>query len=279
MAASYPTSIKTFPTRSNGNTITPGFFNDPDDEITAIETALLQGTAHNLKAPGFRFDNAAAKTIASGVITITSGYLTVDTEGAAASDDLDTITIGVMSDGVAIGEGSVIILQSVSAARVITVRDTVGNIRLQGNFTFASTDDRLTLLYNGSAWVEIARAYGQSSTYTPTLTNVTNIDGSTAYVCQWMRVGNVVTVSGRVDINTTAGATGTELGISLPVPSNLSGGAGGSQCSGTAAAPGVVSYSAAILGDGTNDRASLQFVNGADVSNLGWFFTFTYVVI
>src|SRR5688500_4743620 len=34
-----------------------------------------------------------------------------------------------------------------------------------------------------------------SGTYTPTLTNTTNLDGSTAYECQYLRVGNTVTVS------------------------------------------------------------------------------------
>src|SRR5438552_1367658 len=38
----------------------------------------------------------------------------------------------------------------------------------------------------------------QSGSYTPRLTNVANLSASTAYTCQWMRVGNTVTVSGKV---------------------------------------------------------------------------------
>lgn len=46
--ASYPTSVKTFTTRVDGNTITPAFFNDPQDEITAVQSGLLNGLAHSL---------------------------------------------------------------------------------------------------------------------------------------------------------------------------------------------------------------------------------------
>lgn len=43
--ASYPTSVKTFSARSNGQTIDQSWFNDLQDEVTAIEDGLLNGTA------------------------------------------------------------------------------------------------------------------------------------------------------------------------------------------------------------------------------------------
>src|SRR5690606_32796918 len=59
-----------------------------------------------------------------------------------------------------------------------------------------------------------------SGTYTPTLTDSVNVTTSTAYACQYMRVGNVVTVSGKVDVTaTTDGGTETILAISLPIAS------------------------------------------------------------
>lgn len=114
-----------------------------------------------------------------------------------------------------------------------------------------------------------------SGTYTPTLTNVANLDGSTAYECQYMRVGNTVTVSGKADVDPTAGATLTQLGISLPITSNI----GSEQdCCGTANAAAVASMSGAILGDSANDRAEMRFVS-VDTTNKGMYFTFTYQVI
>ena len=114
-----------------------------------------------------------------------------------------------------------------------------------------------------------------SGTYTPTLTNVANLDASTAYSCQYLRVGSVVTVSGRVDIDPTAAAADTRLGISLPVASALT---AGNDCAGTAFAFGVAGQGAGIMGDATNDRAEMRWVAG-DITNMSMFFSFTYRVI
>jgi hypothetical protein len=59
-----------------------------------------------------------------------------------------------------------------------------------------------------------------SGTYTPTLTNTTNVSSSTANVCQYMRVGNVLTVSGSVFI-TPVSAAFVEFRVSLPVASSF----------------------------------------------------------
>ena len=42
MPASYPTSIKSFTTKSAGEAIQPGHVNDLQDEVTAVETDLLK---------------------------------------------------------------------------------------------------------------------------------------------------------------------------------------------------------------------------------------------
>jgi len=113
-----------------------------------------------------------------------------------------------------------------------------------------------------------------SGTYTPTLTNVTNIAASTAYVCQYMRVGNVVTVSGRVIVDPTA--TGAcELGITLPIASNL---AGAEQCSGAGAAFAVAGFSVAMMRDTANNRVTMQWV-AADIAARVVYFTFTYLIV
>src|SRR3989304_10106925 len=58
-----------------------------------------------------------------------------------------------------------------------------------------------------------------SGTYTPTLTNGTNVAASTAFECQWMRIGSVVCVRGKFNLDPTSANTTTILGISLPVAS------------------------------------------------------------
>jgi hypothetical protein len=60
-----------------------------------------------------------------------------------------------------------------------------------------------------------------SGTYTPTLTNVSNVTTSTPFDCQYMRVGNTVTVSGKVEVTPTVASTFTSYRISLPIASTL----------------------------------------------------------
>lgn len=48
MSASYPTSIKSFASRSNGQTIDASHVGDLQDEVNAIETGLKNGFAHDL---------------------------------------------------------------------------------------------------------------------------------------------------------------------------------------------------------------------------------------
>lgn len=99
--------------------------------------------------------------------------------------------------------------------------------------------------------------------YTPTLTNTTNVGASTAYECQWLRMGTSIVVSGKVDITPTAAApTATLLGISLPLDSNIAAEQdcmGVGNCYTVAAAQG-----GAIVGDAANNRASYRF---AAISN------------
>jgi len=113
-----------------------------------------------------------------------------------------------------------------------------------------------------------------SGTYTPAITAVTNVAASTAYSAQWLRVGNVVTVSGKVDIDpTAAGASATAFHVSLPVASNFT---AGQNCAGLATVYSI-GTPVTILADATNDRANLEYTS-PDGVNRPLVFTFTYVV-
>jgi hypothetical protein len=111
--------------------------------------------------------------------------------------------------------------------------------------------------------------------YTPTLTGVANVAASTAYSCQYVRVGDVVIVSGKLDLDPTAATTLTQLGISLPVTSNIG---AEEDCAGSAGSPVILS-GAAIRGDAGNNRAEFAWTTGLDVTNQSWFFQFMYQII
>jgi len=86
-------------------------------------------------------------TIAGGVITATKSYIRVDTQSAAASDDLDTIT--------AAPAGAILVVRSVNSARSVVCKDGTGNLKLGADRTLNSTVDRLLLHSNGSQWVRM----------------------------------------------------------------------------------------------------------------------------
>jgi hypothetical protein len=112
-----------------------------------------------------------------------------------------------------------------------------------------------------------------SGTYTPTLTNTTNVAASTAFTCQYMRVGNVVTVSGRVSIDPTSTGN-TKLEMSLPIASNFAAieQAGGSFMDSTS------SHIGSILAEVTNNTLHFNMTAVA-TTNLGCSFICSYLVV
>jgi hypothetical protein len=113
-----------------------------------------------------------------------------------------------------------------------------------------------------------------SGVYTPVLTSVANILSSAAFQCQWMRVGNTVSVSGKITIDPTSNGAVTKIALSLPVASNFG---AEEHCSGTSAC-WESQQSGIILGDAASDKAQMWFL--AQTSTIrDHFFTFTYTVI
>ena len=130
---------------------------------------------------------------------------------------------------------------------------------------------------DGTGWrpLNVDPLVPSAGTWIPTLTNAANLSASSAYVGQWMRVGNTVTASGKVNVDPTLTATATALGMSLPVASNF---ALQEDCGGVAFASGIAGQGAAIRGDAANNRAEMAWVS-ADVTAQDMSFTFTYRVI
>lgn len=113
-----------------------------------------------------------------------------------------------------------------------------------------------------------------TGTWTPTLTNVTNMAASTAYLSNYIRINDMVVCFGRFDADVTAVApTSTELGISLPIASALT---STNQLGGTAA---TTQDGGLIIADTTNDRASVQWSAAINSANTGWGFIFGYIIV
>jgi hypothetical protein len=111
-------------------------------------------------------------------------------------------------------------------------------------------------------------------TYTPTLTNTTNIAASTLNgTFSYIRVGNTVNVAGCVSVDPTAAGT-TTLTISLPIASNFG---GAFDCNGTASSQ-ATNTTANMASSGTSDAAIMTFT-AVDLSNQTFRVIFTYQVI
>jgi len=96
-----------------------------------------------------------AKTIAAGVVTMGgTAFLVVDTEAAAATDNLDTITAN--SDYL-LTAGQGVVLRAANSARSVVLTES-GNIKLSGAMTLDNAEDTWTGMYDGTNWLEIARS-------------------------------------------------------------------------------------------------------------------------
>ena len=114
-----------------------------------------------------------------------------------------------------------------------------------------------------------------SGTYTPTLTNVTNVAASSVLgTCQYMRVGDVVTVSGYLEIDPATLGVDTYLAASLPIPSNIS----NNNDLGGSASCWNIQQSCAIYGDAANNVAGFRYVP-TSTANGAFSFTFTYRIL
>lgn len=115
---------------------------------------------------------------------------------------------------------------------------------------------------------------GTQGTYTPSVTNSVNVSSASALVAMYTRIGNVVSVSGSMDIN-AAGAGPTIALISVPINSNFANGqrdAGGAGVSRTSS----VDLSGGIYGATTNTVAIHYQAVASGTHTFA--FTFSYII-
>lgn len=96
--------------------------------------------------PGYLYRVISADAVA---VTPPARYVVLDTESAAASDNLVKISGG--------SKGQIITIRTLANARDVKVLGT-GNIRTVSAFTLDSARDSITLGFDGTNWVEQARS-------------------------------------------------------------------------------------------------------------------------
>lgn len=202
------------------------------------------------------------------------GTSTTSSFRTSSTNDIGNANVGSFG----ITSGTEVRIQSTVAGTVSTYIPIViynGGVEI---FRF-ETDGRVsgTKLHNTGTVTGTTQQYIASGTYTPTATNVTNATAGTCEVAKWTRVGNVVSVSGRMALTPTAAATTTVWGLSLPIASNF---AATSDLNGLVNTSDVASTTRAgfINADITNDRANLTIRSSTNASE-NYYYMYQYEVL
>lgn len=138
------------------------------------------------------------------------------------------------------------------------------------------TDGRIygTALHNNAGSVTgTTTQYIASGTYTPSLSAQSNLSTSSVTEAQWMRVGNVVTVSGRFTVQ-PASIAAANFELSLPIASNI---ANVEDASGVSFSGAVAGQGAEIIGVVANDTIKIQWI-AIGTSQDSWSYTYTYEI-
>lgn len=218
-------------------------------EIGADTAGNTRYRVPNTSTLSFSVQSGKSISVSSSLISL-NGNTRVDTGDLTVDQQLKVPTTG-SSAGILIGGDA---QWYRSAADTLRTPDSVV---IDGSLTVSSNSGNVL-----------------SGTYTPTVTNGTNIAANTPQVARYERVGNTVTVSGYIDIDPTAGGgTVSDLRLSLPIASNFS---GVTQCSGT-------------FSDGNNNNGRIvsvaatddaQFIfNSNTTANTSFSYIFQYQVI
>ena len=183
------------------------------------------------------------QTISSGAIAYSCGHMRLDTEGSAATDDLDTITGGTVGDRV--------VLRIAASARNVVIKDGTGNIQLFDNrdILLDSTADSIELIYDGTNWLAINRIDSDFA--------ASNSDNGYTYlpngdVFQW----GTQTVAGNTTSTITLPVAYTSLNKVLVPSYNSTNTALGEACAGAR-----VSLTQISLTNGVSNSASISYIS------------------
>lgn len=150
-----PNPLEAFMSIPLYNEVNPGQIFRPGYTIRNFPTVLVNDLIPqiNTRLASLHVNVGSSKdyVIASGIIAVTGpGVIRVDTEGAAAADDLDTINGTVAGD--------MLYISSVVSTRDVTLKNGTGNMKLASDFILAATGYTITLLNRLGTLYELSRS-------------------------------------------------------------------------------------------------------------------------
>jgi hypothetical protein len=263
-------------------------YSPANDGITVVASNFTIGSNTVDSATGYGL-TATTSSVKGSISGNSVTACTID--GIALNDGVSSVTISGNActsnggDGIQIGISGTACDENVVSGNVCRLNTGVGfregatstNTSLVGNNFRGNTAGDVILLATSQQSQNALDSGWPVQTYTPTLTNDTNLDGSTAQLCQFYRIGNLVTVFGGFAADVTAATTETVMQMSIPIASNFNstnqvGGTGASSNQNTVKA--IIS----IQADNTNDTAQFRWQNAAGTGNLAYTFQFSYLI-
>lgn len=225
--------------------------------------------------------NQITVTNGPGSITLTisgsyAGQGTITTLGTITSGIWDATTIAVNRGGTGLTSYAVgDLLYATGATTLARLADVAtGNVLRSGGVGVAPAWGKVDLTTDITGTLPVGNGGATDGNWTPTLTGVSNIDAVTAYPCRYIRVGNRVMFDGQLAFDATTVAALTQVGISLPVPSNFANVYDAAGLAGSSA----INARADLYADTANDRIMLEWT-AMDVADNVWRFTGGYDVI
>lgn len=161
---------------------------------TGVSTWIATPSSANLAAA------ITDETGSGALVFATSPTLTTPTLGVASATSINKVAITAPATSATL---------TIADGKTLTASNTI---------TLTATDGSTLAIGTGGTLGSAAYLTGIASTYTPTITNSTNLSASTASECRHIRIGNNVFVSGYIGVTATAAAL-MQFFVSLPIAS------------------------------------------------------------
>ncbi len=277
-----------FLVHSAANTIITRNITGQANEITVNNGNGIAGNAGISLPAALTF---TGKTVTGGTFTTNAITLSAITASSVNNSPIGGVTPAAGAFTTVTGSGqATFALGSVGAPAYSFVGDTntgvlspgadrvaVATAGVSGLEVDASQRVLAPLIHNNASGTTGTTPAIQSGTYTPTITNSTNVAASTAGTAHWLRVGNIVHVNGRCTIDPTSASIQTIWTLSLPLASNF---AAVTDCYGVTNGDTFSAFTAAgIVSASVGGDSALFAAYPASTANQTFYYQYSYNVL
>lgn len=160
-AASYPTSTKSFTTKTDGATISAAHINDLQDEIVAIENGLRTGLAHHVLLATGKYLSSNGRATGDGVF-LAPTFAAASYTASTGNWTVDVGDVGTLSYTVV---GNMMTVLFIIQGTDVSATPTTLSVAIPGGFVAAVTTRTLIQSEDaGTLGTGVARVSGNGST-------------------------------------------------------------------------------------------------------------------